>query len=117
MRRFFPFLLFFFFIAAFAQAQTAVNVSGTWNVTVETDAGSGTPTFVLKQEGEKISGTYSGQLGEAPIKGTIKGNIIHLEFSIEGNLVTYDGKATATEMEGTLNLADIATGTFKGKKK
>jgi hypothetical protein len=117
MRHFFPFFLSCFFIAVFAQAQTTVNVSGTWNVTVETDAGSGTPTFVLKQEGENISGTYSGQLGQAPIKGTIKGNIIHLEFSIEGNLVTYDGKATATEMEGTLNLADIATGTFKGKKK
>lgn len=84
---------------------------------VQTDAGSGSPTFILKQEGEKITGTYSGQLGEAAVKGTLKGNVIHLEFTIEGNLITYDGTATSTDMEGKVNLAEMATGTFKGKKK
>jgi hypothetical protein len=41
------------------------DVSGTWNAKVETDAGSGTLIFVSKQSGEKLSGTYSGVLGEA----------------------------------------------------
>lgn len=112
-----PLLLLTFFIHTSTQAQQAVNVSGTWNMTVETDAGSGTPTFVLKQDGEKITGTYSGQLGESAVTGTIKGNVIHLEFGIQGNLITYDGTASSTEMEGKVNLAEMATGTFKGKKK
>jgi hypothetical protein len=111
-------LLFFALLVNFAaQAQDTPNVTGSWSMSVETDAGSGNPDFVLKQEGGKITGTYSGQLGDAPVTGTIKGNVIHLEFSVQGNRITYDGKATSTEMEGKVNLAEMATGTFKGKKK
>jgi hypothetical protein len=109
-------LAFFLLLVISVQAQTAINVSGTWNISVQTDAGSGTPIFVLKQQGENITGTYRGQLGEAPITGTLKGNVIHIEFAIDGNKIVYDGTATATEMEGSVNLAEMATGTFKGKK-
>ncbi|MBN7812370.1 hypothetical protein J0A68_15565 [Algoriphagus sp. H41] len=116
MKPLLPLLLFFLLFGLVAQAQTAVDVSGKWNLTVDTDAGSGTPTFLLKQEGEKITGTYSGQLGEAPLTGTIKGGVIHIEFAVEGNKITYDGKASSTEMEGKVDLAGMATGTFKGKK-
>ncbi len=116
MKSLFPLFLFLLFASISAQAQTLVDVSGKWNLTVETDAGSGTPTFLLKQEGEKITGTYSGQLGEAPLSGTIKGDVIHIEFDIQGNKITYDGKATSREMEGKVNLAEMARGTFRGKK-
>ena len=40
---------------AFAQA-AKVNVTGKWLFTVETGAGSGTPTMTFKQEGEKLAG-------------------------------------------------------------
>lgn len=115
------FLLVFAFIFAWAgttQAQEKNNISGTWTMTVQTDAGSGSPTFALKQEGEKLSGTYTGQLGDSPVTGTLKANVIHLEFSIQGNLITYDGTVTSpSEMSGKVNLAEMATGTFSGKKK
>lgn len=117
MKQAFILVALFFFIGLSASAQDAVNVTGSWTMTVQTDAGSGTPAFNLKQEGEKITGTYTGQLGEAPVTGTIKGNVIHIEFEIQENLIKYDGTASSTEMEGKVNLADMATGTFKGKKK
>lgn len=113
-------LLIFAFIFAWVgttQAQDNINVTGTWSMSVETDMGSGTPTFNLKQDGEKITGTYTGQLGDSPVTGTIKGNVIHLEFSIQGNLITYDGTASSTEMSGKVKLAEMASGTFTGKKK
>ena len=110
-------LAFFLFTGFSTRAQDSPDVSGTWTLTVQTDAGSGTPSFNLSQEGMKIAGTYTGQLGEAPVTGTIKGNVIHLEFAIQGNLIQYDGTASSTEMEGKVNLANMATGTFKGKKK
>ncbi len=116
MKTLLPLFLLFLLISVSAHAQTTVDVSGKWNLTVETDAGSGTPTFVLKQEGEKITGTYSGQLGEAPLTGTLKGNLIHIEIVIEGNKIVYDGKTTSTEMAGNVDLAGMAMGTFKGKK-
>lgn len=111
-------LIIFLFIGFSVKAQESINLTGTWNMTVQTDAGSGSPTFVLKQDGEKITGTYNGQLGDSAVSGTLKGNVIHLEFSIQGNLIKYDGTvSSSTEMSGKVNLADMAMGTFAGKKK
>lgn len=118
MKTIFSTLLIFLFIGFTATAQESVSVTGTWVMDVQTDAGSGSPTFVLKQDGEKISGTYTGQLGDSPVTGTIKGNVIHLEFSIQGNLIRYDGTvSSSTEMSGKVDLAEMASGTFTGKKK
>ena len=57
-----------------------VNVTGTWLFDVQTPAGSGTPTMTFKQEGEKLTGQYSGQLGEAPLTGTVKDSRITFQF-------------------------------------
>ena len=94
------------------------SVTGTWNMTVETTAGSGTPIFILKQESDTlITGTYSGQLGDAPVKGSIKGNDIRLEFSISGNLIEYTGTIDGDNMKGRVKLGSMAEGTFTGKRK
>ncbi|HEV8037893.1 MAG TPA: hypothetical protein VGP62_03450 [Bryobacteraceae bacterium] len=51
----------------------AADISGTWSASVVLDAGSGTATFVLKQTGETLAGSYSGALGEAKVTGSGKG--------------------------------------------
>jgi hypothetical protein len=58
-----------------------------------------------------------GQLGDSDVKGTLKGNIINLEFNICGETITYDGTVTGNEMKGKVKLGSIAEGTFTGKKK
>src|SRR5262245_6151159 len=69
-----------------ARAQGAkVDVTGKWAFSVQTDAGTGTPTVTLKQEGEKLTGHYSSQtFGEVDLTGTVKGNKI--EFGFTGDL-------------------------------
>jgi hypothetical protein len=102
-----------------ASAQT-VNITGKWILDVQTDAGSGTPTVTFKQDGDKLTGHYSGQLGEAEITGTVKGN--DFTFSFAGDAqgqqfkVTYTGTVDKDTMKGSLDLAGMATGTFTGKK-
>ena len=65
-------------------AQTAkVNVTGTWMFTVDTTAGAGTPKITLRQDGEKLAGHYSGQLGEADLTGSVKGQEIAFTFTVE----------------------------------
>ena len=62
----------------------AADVSGTWQLTVETNQGTGNPTAVLQQQGEQLTGTFNSQLlGEAKITGSVKGNVI--EFGFEGD--------------------------------
>ncbi len=117
MKSIFLSFLLLFTLGYVSQAQSNIDLTGTWIVDVQTDMGSGNPTFVLKQEGEKITGTYAGSLGDSQVTGTLKGNVLHLEFSIQGNLITYDGTATATSISGKVNLAEMASGIFSGKRK
>lgn len=96
------------------------NVTGEWTMTVETQAGSGTPTFSLKQEGTNVTGSYKGQLGEAPVTGTVSGNEVTLKYNVEGQgqsmTVTYTGTVDGNTMKGKVVLGDFGDGTFTGKK-
>jgi hypothetical protein len=112
------FILLFLLGQNFLLAQTTPNVKGTWIMQVETDAGSGSPTFVLEHvDATNLKGTYTGLLGSADVKGTLKGNIIHLEFKISGETIEYDGTLNGDEMKGKVKLGSMAEGTFTGKKK
>ena len=99
-----------------AVSLSAADVSGTWKVDVVLDAGSGTATFVFKQDGEKLTGTYKGVLGEADVTGTVKGDKIEFSFSGQGVDAHYEGKVADDTMEGTCEYGQIGSGTFKGKK-
>ena len=52
----------------------AHDISGSWEFSVDTAAGSGSPSFVFKQDGEKLTGTYTGLFGKADLTGTVKGD-------------------------------------------
>jgi hypothetical protein len=96
------------------------DVTGTWNMNVETQAGPGTPVFTLKQAGKAVTGTYKGQLGEAPVTGTVNGNEVTLKYSINAQgmelTVTYTGTVDGASMKGKVSLGELGEGTFTGKK-
>lgn len=99
----------------------AVDISGAWVFTVDTSAGSGQPTFTFKQEGEKLTGTYSGAFGKANLTGTVKGGEIRFSFSGEAGgqsaEVTYTGKVLNKDsMQGTVQLGGLGEGTWTGKR-
>ncbi len=98
------------------------DVTGEWAFTVETEAGTGQPSFAFKQDGEKLTGTYSGMLGKADVRGTVKGNNIEFEFegSAEGQTVRirYSGVIEGSgQMKGTVQFADYGSGTWKAVRK
>jgi hypothetical protein len=105
------------------RAQAKVDVTGTWVFDVQTSGGSGTPTLTFKQDGEKLTGTYDGQLGTANLTGTVKGQAIHFTFTgnVQGQSVdvVYQGTVDgATTMKGTVDIGGgAATGSFTAKKK
>lgn len=107
----------------FARAgQAKIDVTGTWNFEVQTEAGAGAPTMTFKQDGEKLTGHYSGTFGEADLTGTVKGNDITFSFSadFQGTPLTSTYKGTienAASMKGTLEITGVGSGTFTAKKK
>jgi hypothetical protein len=107
---------------AFAeQGAQANNVTGEWAFNVQTDQGGGTPAITFKQDGEKLTGKYVGQLGNADLTGTLKGNAIHFTFTldVQGQQapVTYDGTVEKNTMKGKLDIGGMVNGTFTATKK
>jgi len=104
-----------------ASSADKTDISGVWAFQVETPAGSGTPTFTFKQEGEKLTGQYKGVFGEAPLTGTVKGNKVDFSIKVQAQgqeaTLTYTGAVEKDgTMKGTVNLGDIGSGTWTAKR-
>jgi hypothetical protein len=108
-------------VASDARAAGQTDVTGTWLFSVTTDAGSGTPTISFKQNGENLTGHYSGQFGEVDLTGTLKGNAIAFGFTVQSDAgairVDYSGSVERDTMKGTTRYGDLAQGTFTAKRK
>lgn len=108
-------------LAGRVQAQK-VDVTGDWAFNVETGMGSGTPAITFKQDGEKLTGTYNGQLGNTNFAGTVKGTAIEFSFTVDAQGqtidVVYKGTVDGTTMKGAVSMAGgQLSGTFSGTKK
>jgi hypothetical protein len=105
-----------------ASAQAAkVNVTGKWLFNVETGAGSGTPTMTFTQDGEKLTGKYNGQFGEADLTGTVKGQDIAFSFNVDAQGTALTFKYTGTienkdALKGKVEIAGLGEGTFTAKR-
>ena len=99
----------------------ATDVTGEWAFTVTTDQGAGNPVLTFKQDGEKLTGKYVGQLGNADLTGTVKGSAIHFTFTldVQGQQapVTYDGTVEKNTMKGKMDIGGMVNGTFTATKK
>lgn len=99
-----------------------VNITGKWAFNVQTDGGGGTPTMTFKQQGDQLTGHYSGQLGEADFKGTVKGSDVKFSFNADAQGQQIDVVYTGTivdkdNMKGTLALAGgQLNGTFTAQR-
>jgi hypothetical protein len=95
-----------FFTVLWASAQTA-DVSGEWDMTIQTPRGEMSLTTKFTQDGEKLTVAMVGPRGgEARGEGTIQGTAIQWSVTRtgpEGNsfTVTYKGTVEGTTMSGT----------------
>ncbi len=92
------------------------DVTGTWNTFVQLDVGSGDVVFVLKQDGETLTGTYEGAFGRAELTGKVMGDMIEFTFVADAGETKYTGKIMGDSMEGTCDYADAGGGTWSAKK-
>jgi hypothetical protein len=108
--------------APYTNAQAAkVNVTGKWLFSVETGAGSGTPTMTFTQDGEKLTGKYQGQFGEADLTGTVKGQDIAFSFNVDAQGTAVNFKYAGTienkdALKGKVEIVGLGEGTFTAKR-
>ncbi len=102
--------------------KAAVNVAGKWTITMEMSMGTATPSLELKQDGTKITGSYTGRYGTFPLEGTLKDRNIEFSFQMgaEGQTVTmsFAGEVAADgqTMKGTASLGEMGDATWSAKK-
>jgi hypothetical protein len=102
-------------------AASSANVSGAWAFQVESPAGTGSPTFTFKQDGEKLTGQYKGAFGEAPVTGTVKDNKIEftLKVDAQGQALTLKYAGTVEKdgtMKGTAEIGELGSATWTAKR-
>jgi hypothetical protein len=101
-----------------AAEKAAANVAGRWIMYVVTPKGSGSCVFTLKQDGNNLTGNYSGFFGEAAVTGTVKGNNAEFMYKLNAMKATYKGKVNGNKMSGSVFMADMndsVTGSFDGE--
>ncbi|MFN8575029.1 MAG: hypothetical protein U0132_23455 [Gemmatimonadaceae bacterium] len=100
--------------------QTPRDVTGKWAFAVTTENGTGYPTVTLKQDGDKITGTYESQrLGLRTLEGSVKGDTLRLTMksSGEGPDFTFVGLlADANNVKGSLEMGGMGSASFTGKR-
>jgi len=95
-------------------------VAGIWNVALELETIKGHPVLTLKQDGEKITGTYEGRYGPSALEGTIKEK--QIEFSVtfvaEGMQTTgaFAGTVDGDSMSGTVEFEGAGEGTWSAAR-
>src|SRR5215831_872877 len=101
----------------------AFNISGTWLFSVDLeDGGHGDPTFVFKQQGDKLTGTYDGPMGHQDVTGTVTGNKAVFGFQASNGDETVKATYTAkieseTKMSGTVDFNNETKGKWTAVRK
>jgi|TARA_B100001971_G_C18209338_1_gene549629 hypothetical protein len=99
---------------------TGPNVSGTWNVAIDTQGGVLERSLELIQDGDQLTGTYNTQAGPVPIKGTFSDNSISFKLTIEiqGQSVelSYAATVEGDKISGTVNAGDFGSIPFTGTR-
>ncbi len=99
------------------KSEDKVDMTGTWNLDVKADSGqTGSPIFTLKQNGDKLTGTYRGYFGEAPVTGSVKGKAFEMKYTMQGQTVIYKGKVEGNKMSGEIDWSGQDKGKFTGEK-
>jgi hypothetical protein len=94
------------------------SLTGKWSVSLNMAMGQSTPLLTLKQDGEKLSGTYQGRYGSFPIEGTLKARAIAFWFTmtVESEKVemsfTGDVAPDGQSMRGTADLGQAGDGSW-----
>jgi hypothetical protein len=110
--------------SAFAQDKPKetpkIDVSGAWDLSIESPQGTMALTSTFKQDGEKLTGKQVSERGEMSLEGTVKGADIAFAIVIDmqGQQMTiaYAGKVDGETMSGTIEFGSFGSSTWTAKK-
>jgi hypothetical protein len=107
-------------ICGVAIAAQTPDITGKWDMSIGTSQGSSPATLTVTKGGEKLAGTISSAMGEAPVDVTIKEKTVALELSIQtanGEMkIIMSGTVDGDTMKGTADFGGRGTGEWSAKR-
>ena len=98
-----------------------IDVTGIWDMTVESPQGALEVVATLKQEGEKLTGTQASQMGEVALEGTVVGNEIKYTINIDAGgqqmTIVFAGKVEGDAMNGVFDFGGMGTAAWSAKRR
>ena len=104
-----------------AAAMAQANLTGPWEVTIDSPQGAMTIDADLKQEGEALTGVITSPMGTVELKGTFKNDELSFSYTVplQGqNLdITMTGKLAGDNIDGLVAIAGLGEVPWKAKRK
>jgi autotransporter translocation and assembly factor TamB len=108
-------------VAQDAAKPKAIDITGSWEMTVESPQGTMVITANFKQDGEMLTGTHVSEMGEAPLKGTVKGADVEYTLTLDMGgqqmSIVHRAKVDGDTMKGSADIQGMGTIAFTAKKK
>ena len=108
------------FVLSLASTALAQSPAGAWELTVDTPQGPNTSTLNLKQDGDKLTGDLTSQMGSTPITGTFSAGTVAVtaNIDIQGTSLQLgiNGKVEADTMTGEVKFGDFGAFPFTAKR-
>jgi hypothetical protein len=104
------------------EAAKKVDVTGSWELSIESPQGAMAVTATYKQEGEKLTGTQSSPMGgDNKLEGTVKGDQVHYVIKLDMNgqemAITFDGKVDGDAISGQFEFGGMGQAPWTAKRK
>jgi hypothetical protein len=103
-----------------APATAQINLTGDWDMTIESPQGTNTVKVTLTQDGEKVSGLFKSPFGELPVTGALRGVDLTIAFGlpIQGQSVdvVMTGKAEGPTLAGKVQFGGFGEGDWTAKR-
>jgi hypothetical protein len=104
-----------------AAAGSATDATGKWDIVISVEGVGELPVQAdFKQDGSKLTGTFSGPTGDVTLQGTMTGPSLKLEFEVEtpqGKIpIVMTGDLTAAGFTGKATFAGMGEANWKGTR-
>jgi hypothetical protein len=106
---------------AAAAAGSLTDASGKWDIVISVEGVGELPVQAeFKQDGSKLTGTFTGPTGDVTLQGTMTGPSLKLEFEVEtpqGKMpIVMTGDLTAAGFTGKATFAGMGEANWKGTR-
>jgi hypothetical protein len=99
---------------------TPAAMAGHWAVTIHYPCGTGEQVFVLKQNGNAVTGEHKGEIYNADLQGSIHGDQLTLRsnMAVPGNAIhwTFEGSVRGNTASGNVNMGEYGPATWTATK-